>query len=34
MDRVSDALFEGRRLRASPVADNDTRDGPGPGTCG
>ncbi len=34
MDRVSDALFEVQRLRALQVADNDTRDGPGPGTCG
>lgn len=34
MDCVSHALFEGRRLRALPVADNDTREGPGAGTCG
>jgi len=35
MDRVSDALFEGQRLRALPVADNETRESdPMPGEGG
>lgn len=33
MDRVSDALFEGQRLRALRVADNETSD-PMPGEGG
>lgn len=34
IDCASDALFDGRQPRALPVADDDTWEGPGAGTCG